>query len=630
MIQWALYVERQNYKNSFYPTTSEIIQINETDYIDIEVTVPAELFDNGDPYVVIGDVPYKLRLVSASDTKRTFITVEPSEKHHKQVFYNYFGESEVSLCFDNDFIHPHTFKVDIRARRANAELAQQMIQYISSNLDDVYLLCFSKSYTSTSLNKDNESAGNRFALIKDAVDYLFTNQAKIIKDHKFNWEHEMVLSQQGQPTGPDSVHYLLSHLDQVEPSDIHTSNILINNRPYVSHQVPKEILAENSDVFENRVIYSFLFAAKQYLSNLRKNFLSELDDGVQRKMTTTDDSNEFVSFDHTLIGYKKDIIAHQLSEIAKVEKKNKFLISLYDKNLNVKLVPQLRPKMTPFVTARPHYRTSYIKINQWYLSKAPDINTENVLMGLRSLSSIYEICCLLFLNSLVSKELKIPRTLESYISYSETLPYDGELATRPKGQTNNLFLYKDLDTTISLKFEPNIYKFRQGISRPGDLIKVSKPPSSHDKAKFGEHHYCPDFVLQIDNKDWEEPLVIILDAKFQNHTNIIKYAIPSTEQKYLRDLFEVKEDFSIGMSPVKLLVLMYPHGSQSVATRLLKEHLVGEDLCIFPQTMGIKSTPSAVSRLFNTIIKAYDYHGKTQRKLLGINQPEPYNLQVIK
>jgi hypothetical protein len=589
MIQWALTVKRQNYEQTFTSAHNEVIQINETDYIDIQVDVPSSYFELGKPYLVIGDVPYAIELVRSTEEIKRFKTEETTDLHRKQIFYNYFGESEITLAFKDTTNTVDFIKVDIRARKANAELAQTMINFISEHMEDALMLCFSKSHTKGSFESDSEDSGNKLALLNEIVNFIVKKQSLFIQDHKYIWEQEMGLSDQGQPTGPDSVHFLLTHLDHLTPSNIEKANVLINNRAYVTKQVPQEQIVKNADVFENRVIYSFLFSGLQYLHTLKTNIISSMETPEDSALKVTDKSSEFVSFDHVLKLYKKEILLHHIKEINILQNQIKNIINLYDKYIKVKLISHLRPKFTPFVSSRPHYRKTFEMIHLWHAANAPDLSNNNFIMGLRSLTTIYEFFCLLALNKVINNVFDYQLIDTQYIRYDENTSYQGKITERPTNVINNLFVYSDGSTTLSIKYEPHIYQYREGISLPGDLINTS---NKRRHTKYGSHYYCPDFVLNFINPSWSNPLVIVLDSKYQNLDNVLKYSLPETEQKYLRDIFEYKQAGTIGLSPIKLLLLMFAHGRDSTASRLHRRHRVGEQLVIYPQVIGVKTIPS--------------------------------------
>ncbi|MBA6396931.1 hypothetical protein [Colwellia sp. BRX10-4] len=132
--------------------------------------------------------------------------------------------------------------------------------------------------------------------------------------------------------------------------------------------------------------------------------------------------------------------------------------------------------------------------------------------------------------------------------------------------------------------------------------------SNKRDTRYGKHHYLPDFIVRFDHADWAEPLVNILDSKYTDHKNILKSALPDMENKYLHEIFQVKEGGKLKGSPIKSLLLLYAHGSSNVASKLNKLHRVNGDMPVYPQGAGLKLTPDDNIHLGNWMKKIYDDH----------------------
>ena len=118
----------------------------------------------------------------------------------------------------------------------------------------------------------------------------------------------------------------------------------------------------------------------------------------------------------------------------------------------------------------------------------------------------------------------------------------------------------------------------------------------------------PDFIIRFDHDDWSEPLVNVLDSKYTDHKNILKYSLPDTESKYLHEIFQVKKNGKLKASPIKSLLLLYAHGSNNIASKLNKLHRVDGDMPIYPQGAGLKLTPDDNNHLSAWVRKIYDDH----------------------
>ncbi|MDO6842163.1 hypothetical protein Q4602_22055 [Paraglaciecola chathamensis] len=611
MINWAFHIVRNGFEEYFDVKENSVVTLNETDYIDIVVRLSDEHMTLEDPTLMVGDVPIELEIISSTELVKTFKTIEHQSSHHKQIFYNYFGASEVALFFPNSQKEQaYTVKVDVRARRANAELAANMLDFLADNTEDALLLCFSKSYVGAGAKSHQENPLTKFELLKEVVVDLFKNQSVFLRDHKYVWENELKLSSRGQASGLDSINYLMTHLDKVSPASNDKSNIRIKNRSYWLSEVPCEELKANSDIFENRVIYSFLFAAKKYLQRLKRESEAQIHSELNSVSQT---ETEFVTFDNVLDKYKSEILKHHVNDIWGMNKQIDYLINIYKRAMSITLLPMLRPRMTPYVASRPHYRRAFNNINRWYQCNAPDLEQSAFLMGLRNLSTIYELTSLILLHKTCIESLGFNFIESQFRRYGENIKFQGIESDRPNDQFNNIFFYSNGNRTVSVKHEPRIYQYREDLVEKKDLINVSNRKAS----RFGKHFYLPDYVVTFEDTEWNEDLVVILDAKYQSYENLVKYSLANAEDKYLRNIFSIRDDMSIGQSPVKALILLYAHGVARIASRLHSRHIIGESLEVYPQALGLKLIPDPDSQ--KRITRYFELLIANHEKLLLVN-----------
>lgn len=609
MIQWAFNITHGEFDNAvkFSPSSNQTLQVNETDVIEIEVVIGESHFKFGDPYILIGDVPIELVLNHSDERYNQYVTIKDNNFNKNQLFYNYFGESEIKLKFRDNHDVLEKIKVDVKARKANAVLAQTMLKYISDNATDLVSLCFSKSFTGGDFDDKSKDNMHKFSLLRDTITSFHGKLGLFYRDYRYTLESSLYISQQGQPIGPDSVYWLLQNLDKIMPSNAEEAKLRIKNRTYTSAEIPTEIISQNTDVFENRVIKSFFYSARQFLVDLKRKYKYSSDIHTSEKVKT-DDSDEFVSFDHTLLSFKRNIIKHHIEDVNSVLLMVDKVIHLNKVKLEAKLVPQLRPRITPFVMQRPHYRELFFAIDKWYNASSPNLEQNNILLGLRNLSSIYEMTTLLMLSKDIPNTFDVKLNKQKYRKYGDSLSFEGEVVDRPIDQINNYFNFESDKLSVELLFEPRIYSYRKGVSKENDIINISNRRAT----EYGEHYYLPDYIVRINYRTWKEPLIIILDAKYSDRRNVLKYSLKETSDKYLHNLFQLKKENEIGTSPVKLMMILFAHGQDLPASFLHKQHHVDGELPAYPQGVGIKYTPAERGRASDWLNKCFDYHNKVQ------------------
>ncbi|MEZ8724718.1 hypothetical protein AB6D66_27205, partial [Vibrio pomeroyi] len=161
MLEVGLIKTNNNTDNYVEVSQNDRLTLHESAVIEFQIKVSKSI--ESEPILNIGDVPVGLFL-SSNDKDYNFYTSKIHAEFYKnQPFLNYFGESEVYIEAGD---HVVSFVCDIEARRANALFAKEMLDYLSSRLEDVTKLCFSRTKKGVSLNKGNvDSSFTKLALV---------------------------------------------------------------------------------------------------------------------------------------------------------------------------------------------------------------------------------------------------------------------------------------------------------------------------------------------------------------------------------------------------------------------------------------------------------------------------------
>ncbi len=585
MINWKL-ISVHDEDEVVYDLTSisdEQIHIKETSNIQFLVTIDEQAFEIlGQPHIVLADIPLELEFSHYAGTDRNFKTREELDSHSSRYFYNFFGESEVSLFFDKEDRVYYSQAINILARRDNAKLANEMLNYITKYLDDAVSICFSRSKLYIGYDDSKKFNFSRLDIINKAISYLTEAIPMFVREHKYTWKPELELSEQGQPTGPDSVHWVLTNLNIVSPASIDEANLIYNNRGYRLESLPKENIVKDKDVFENRVIHTFLHNIMHFLYEIKEqlSIRNSLDDEVV--------DQEYVRFDHTMRQYTQLALEHKANQIDNLILSVEKIKRIFSTKIPAKNQPGIQPKLTPYVLRHPHYRKIFGLIEQCYKAPAPTFEGANLLMGLKNLSIVYETASLLIIHEAIKTCFDVQLSNKCYKEHSEHYPFGGIERQRPQGETNNHFSYASETFHIELLYEPKIYPFSSN-STSGDLVDTS--PSRRNE--YGAHHFCPDFVLKIESKYWKKPVTIILDSKYKEASTIKRFDIDQLTRKYLLNIHEVNDQGKLGLSPVDLLILMFPHEKSGKIVRTVSsQHCLKGKNPVLPQATAILVKPT--------------------------------------
>lgn len=608
MIDWKIITLDGNSQEviiDLMASSSENHQLRETDYIQFKVTIDHDtLIEKGIPSILIADIPLEMEIQHHSGTDRVFVTCEPLGHHSSRFFYNFFGESELCLTFNKTSDYLATSTVNILARSDNAQLANEILGYITDNFEDAVAVCFSRSKISGGYNPNDSFNFSRLDIIERTITYLTELLPVFMREHKHTWKAEMQFSERGQPTGPDSVYWVLSNLDRLSPASAEESNLMYNGRSYRLDTLPKEGIISNSDIFENRVLHTFLHNTSLFLLELKENFTNLI------KTNYTYSDNEYVRFDHTMQRYTQLALKHKTQHLESLFTSVEKIRRNLSKWLPAKIVPGIQPRMTAYVSKHLHYRRAFKLIEQCYSAPAPTFEGRNVLLGLKNLAIIYEVSTLLMLNESIKSCFSVVPTDQSYREHSSDLPFGGVNSERPYGEINNYFTYRNETYDIELFYEPKVFPYGSR-SLIGDLVDTSDSKAS---TKYGAHHFCPDFIIKITSIRWRRPLTIVLDSKYKDASTVKKFDISPLTHQYLLNIHQVNEKGNLGISPIQLLLVLFAHDrTGSYVRTVAQRHCLTGSIPVLPQTAGILLKPN------NTL-----YLEQSLRALIEIMDREQY------
>ncbi|MEW4516207.1 hypothetical protein [Proteus vulgaris] len=590
MIKWKVYINSIDEPTCIYLAHGEKLQIRETDKLVFVVYMDTEAFStHGSPTIVIGDIPLIMILQESTDQDcYIFTSEELINSHQARYFYNFFGESEVTLYFDNTFLDPISVTVDILARKENALIANEMLCFLTENIEDAISICFSRSKRGADLLGNDEHKFNKIDAINQAFDYLSRAVHLFLKERKSQIQPDLILSENGSPTGPDSVYWALTNLDRLSPANQDSVNIHFNNRGYHYEQLPKEISIENYDVYENRVINTFLINAVNFLHSL-KNEYSKNTEVSQNSL-----NSDYVRFDHTMAKFSKMVLDVKIKEIDILITKACELKRIYLKIIPSRIKNFAIPKMSSYVVKHSHYKEAFSNIEKCYRAHAPDFSDNKLLLGLKNLSIIYELTALLLLHKEIKNVFQTSLTIQNFRTHAESNPFGGADSERPEGIINNHFVFSSSEFMIDLLYEPKIYPYNAN-SKPGDLIDTS---NTYGSALYGKHHFCPDFVMKVTSKEKGLSFTVILDAKFKDFNTIKEYDMDILTNKYLMNIHSVDDNGGVKMSSIDMLIILFAHNkSGSLLRRVAPRHCLTGQYPVFPQSTAIALQTNEVSLL---------------------------------
>ncbi|HDL8468040.1 TPA: hypothetical protein PXR61_004194, partial [Yersinia enterocolitica] len=281
---------------------------------------------------------------------------------------------------------------------------------------------------------------------------------------------------------------------------------------------------------------------------------------------------------------------HKTREIEVLIRKTNKLKSIFQKIIPSKTPYSIYPKATSYVSKHLHYRMAFKLIAQCNHTPAPSFSGNQLLLGLKNLSIIYEIASLVMLHKSLEEIFSVHLSLKNFREHGEDHPFGGVDKDRPTGMVNNHFLFASDKYQIELFYEAKIYPMGPS-SQIGDLIDSSNTKSHPE---YGRHHFCPDYIVRINSKTWPEPLVIVFDAKFKDLSTIREHDINSLTTKYLLNIHQLGKGMSIEISPINMLIVLFAHDKSGKILRTVShKHCITGQYPVLPQATAIHLKPGS-------------------------------------
>lgn len=329
-----------------------------------------------------------------------------------------------------------------------------------------------------------------------------------------------------------SIKWLCKNLEQLSTVE-NRSAIMWNNQYYLPYKVMSEQKKVNYDIYENRMIISFLkeviIDAEQIQRELKSMLIEE--ENVFQKLKR-------ISFEHyhaPIITIKNVQIMHNkeiLQRISMIIDSARHLLHAYITILpcqSGRLVGM--PKKTKiFQEIRP-YRFVYELIVKWYRYGEASLEKDNILFQVKTMDKLYEYYCLIQLLKMLKEEGYEIKDEKNDIDLFEYKTVDGKYENE-RDVANTYNLCKD-SSHITLYYQPVIYA--DGYANGLTLYRTTSYNS----------YYSPDFVIKITQN--QESSYVILDAKYSSKDNIKKYALENCILKYGVEVESYEENCEVKM-----------------------------------------------------------------------------------
>jgi hypothetical protein len=472
-------------------------------------------------------------------------------------FRNYFGTCQIVVELDQLSSRTRLLytEVEVVATKLNAERANHLLNYLESKLPDIIRSCFSRTHhrigDGTTSSVDAQILLQK---VKQQIEVL-TEKLPLFRNKKRCRlvPKPVLVDAAANSLSENSVTWVLSHLDLLVPSVMPSiSSINIHNRLYDVQKVEADVLHEDTDVYENRVISGYLEDVEAKLLEVENSFREALAE-VETELVVQEIPDGYVSMAEIRKRYGRKYFYRLIDICAEVQEACQQCKKFWQKNLPVKRIFRGMPEMTPGFLSYAHYRAVFELIVEWYRIGNVNLSGERYLLGIRNLPKLYEFFCLYrILHSLESKGWSVigaSRRDQSEAFEKNVLPDDCYILLNSTGLQLKLYYTRDIRTKAQ---------------QEDDWVDVVHKGN-------GEYsQYSPDFLVEIVSATGRK-MCIILDAKYTRPSQAMRTwdedydrtdELTKLTMKYIHGI-NLKRG---GITPVSALFILHPkdfYGQQS-------------------------------------------------------------------
>lgn len=463
---------------------------------DNEFIITLELAEHDksiQPIVMVGDIEIKVYFESELSDGTSIYKSREGNFFDNAFFLNYFGECELSIHLGN---LKKAFIIEVNVTGYKANVAKEMLEFLSGNADDILQTCFSKSRMGFSHKQGGERSLIKIAALTHSVEVIERLVHSFKVDKKSRIEHKLEHNSSKPIVVDDSsASWLSENMDELEVADSSQYKLKIKRR-YYQVNIPNSVAHLDTDLKENRVLHQFIFVALEYLSGIRKN-LEKQGQYISEKT----EYSEYVKFDQVIKGMINPILNMRIQSINELIERVKRIHLVFKTFIPVKKITGEMPLQTQFTLRHRHYGLAFNQIADFYNASDAERTNSEFLLGLRNLSQLFELCCLYYLVSYFKKISEPVST--SWVTHN--YKWVGH-KTEKLNVLANEFIFETDFYEYTLIYEKKYFSLSKNTMdlQKDNLVRLDQ------KNNFRE----PDYTIKVLNKVTKDYYFIILDAKF--------------------------------------------------------------------------------------------------------------------
>ncbi len=319
-----------------------------------------------------------------------------------------------------------------------------------------------------------------------------------------------------------TVRYVARHPEELKASAA-SNGIRVGGRFYIPERTLITRNVYTKDIYENRIILSFLFYIFREMEQL-KDRTNKLISYIPPNDLLND--NYFYST-HIFFQQIGTVIINNLDRLNQVVRRLEILYAGYSKAFGIDRVDVMTklPVTTAVFQAVPQYNKLFLCIHKWFHYGSYEFNNELFVTSALKISDVYELYVLV-------KILKYLKAAGMKLVGKKKYEYALSANSRHKNPyCNNTFIFDWEGDEFIVYYQPVIYMSKHGDNNDIKLVRNNNISISRDSTDRYGYYYVPDYLIKIKKNHKERYL--ICDAKYTSRKTLLWTLLPDIIFKYL-------------------------------------------------------------------------------------------------
>ena len=378
-----------------------------------------------------------------------------------------------------------------------------------------------------------KSLSSYVQLLEQVIAGYRTNFAyfKIQGKHTIKQSSVLVSHEKVKRVSRGSINWIMQNTEQLAEVS-YASGIQYQGKNYLPYRIETDTNQKTWNVYENRVIVSFLHTvllnAKQIFAEFDQDVLNE--ERIVSKIHGNFPKEycaPIITIKSLQISFGRTLLDKLSQSIRSLQDLHRKYVSLFD--VQVSVISNLPRKTSTFCEIKPYAQIFEI-IVRWFEYGEYSLEKERLVLQVKTLDKLFEYYCLLRLLKLLADngfqraDIKQPVFKFDYTLADNLYQNEKDVA--------NTYLLSNKGVNVTLYYQPVISSV--GFENELTLYRTTRPSSGQPD------YYTPDFILKFSSCEHNEEYVIF-DAKFSSRSNIKKHSLLNVIHKYSCELCSTAE-----------------------------------------------------------------------------------------